>query len=269
MLKKGLFAGGGLLLLLLLIFGGGLWSYVSTTADNIGEAVKAKVPIDFELDRARKMIEGLEPEITNHKREIALEERKVAELENQLKVDEEKLAKRWSDIERMRDDLAKGDTTFVYASGTYTAKQVEADLAGKFDRFTTADGTVEQNRKVLEIRRKALSAAQEKLRTLIAAKEKLELQVENLEAKQKMVEVAKTASELNIDDSQLAKTRDLLTEIEARIDVEGRLVNADDLVFGEIQLDEPEENTSILQRIADYESKKDTSETYVDIKPEE
>lgn len=268
MLKKGMFVGGGLLLLLLLIFGGGLWSYVATTADNIGEAVKSKVPIEFELQRARKMIEGLEPEIKNHKREIALEELKVADLEKQLKADEEKLAKRWSDIERMRDDLAKGDTTYVYASGTYTVKQVEDDLAGKFDRYTTSEGTVEQNRKVLEIRKKALSAAQEKLRALIGAKEKLELQIENLVAKQKMVDVAKTASELNIDDSQLAKTRELLTEIEARIDVEGRLVNADDLVFGEIQLDEPAEKTNILKRIADYESKKDQSETYVDVKPE-
>jgi len=270
MLKKGLFVGGGLLLLLVLLFGGRtMWSYVATVGQQAKEAVADKVPVEFQLDRARNMIKGLEPEIINHKRDIALEEGRVADLEDQIELDEGKLAKRWSDIEHMRADLSKGETTFTYASGTYTAKQVEADLAIKFDHYTTSESTVEQNRKVLEIRKKTLTAAQEKLKALIAAKGKLELQVEELEAKLKMVEVAQTASELNIDDSQLAKTRDLLDEIEARIDVDARLVNADDLGVGEIQLHEPAENASILERIADYQAKKDQSETFVDVKPEE
>jgi hypothetical protein len=169
----------------------------------------------------------------------------------------------------MRDDLARGESTYVYASGTYTAKQVETDLANKFDRYATSETTVEQNRKVLEIRKKALTAAQDKLTALIAAKQKLEVEVENLEARLKMVEVAKATSELNIDDSRLSRTRELLADIEARIEVDAQLVNADDFVFGEIRLDEPAENASILERIAEYESKKDTTEAYVDVKPEE
>lgn len=270
MLKKGLFAGGGLLVLLLLLFSSrGIWSLLATTKDNIAQAVEDKIPIDVQLGMASKMIEALEPQIKDHKRYIALEELRVADLEKKLKEDEGKLAKRWSDIERMRDDLAKGGSSFVYAGRNYTSQEVETDLAGKFDRFTTSESTVEQNRKVLEFRKKALSAAQDKLRELVAAKEKLELEVEELAAKLKLVEVAKTASELNIDDSQVGKTRDFLQGIKARINVEEKLAQADGLVFGEIRLDEPVENTSILERIADYQAKKDQSETYVDVKPEE
>jgi hypothetical protein len=51
--------------------------------------------------------------------------------------------------------------------------------------------------------------------------------------------------------------------------VEEKLTQAEGLVLGEIPLDEPEENTGILERIADYQAKKDQSETYVDVKPEE
>jgi predicted nucleic acid-binding Zn-ribbon protein len=267
MLKKGLLAAGGLVLLLCLFFGRDMFSYVATTGDKIRTRVKESVPVQFELDRARQMIAGLEPEIKQHKQQIAREELQLKKLEEKLAQDEQKLAKRWQDIERLRDDLSRGNSTYVYASGTYTAKQVETDLGGKFDRYTTSEATVGQNRKVLEIRRKALSAAQEKLRALIAAQQKLVVEVENLEAQLKMVEVAKAASELNIDDSQLSRTRELLADIKARIEVDAQLVNADDFVFGEIQLDEPAENASILQRIADYESAKDQSESYVDVEP--
>jgi chromosome segregation ATPase len=269
MLKKGLIAGGGALLLLGLIFGRDLCNFVGTATGLVRETVRDSVPIDFELKRARQMIASLSPEISKHKREIAREELALTKLEERLEQDEQKLAKKWSDIQRLRDDLARGETNYVYASGTYTAKQVETDLGNKFDRYTTSDATVEQNRKVLAIRKKALSAAQDKLTALIAAKQKLEVEVENLEARLKMVEVAKATSELNIDDSQLSRTRELLADIEARIEVDAQLVNADDFVFGEIQLEEPDGNVSILQRIAEYEDKKDQSETYVDVKPQE
>ena len=270
MLKKGLIAGGGLLALLLLLFGGRtMWSHVATTGESIRDVIKDNVPVEHELKRARKMIKGLEGPITSHKREIAREEIALGKLEERLKQDEEKLAEKWSVIERLRDDLADGRSNYVYKNVSYTPAQVETDLGGKFDRYTTSESTVDQNRKVLEIRRKALSSAQDKLQALTAAKLKLEFEVENLEARLKMVEVAKATSELNIDDSQLSKTRELLADIEARIEVDAQLVNADDFVFGEIQLDDPAENATVLQRIAEYETKKNQSETYVDIQPEE
>jgi uncharacterized protein (DUF3084 family) len=269
MLKKGLFAGGGLLLLLGLIFGRDVCSFVGTATGLVRDSVRDSVPIQFELERARKMIASLDPEISKHKREIAREELELRKLEEQVKQDEEKLTKSWGHIQRLRDDLERNDSTYVYASGTYTAKQVETDLTNRFGRYQKSQSTFEKNSKVLEIRKKGLEAAHEKLAALIAAKQQLELEVENLEARLKMVEVAKATSELNIDDSQLSRTRELLADIEARIEVDAELVNADDIVVGEIQLDEPDENVSILQRIAEYEAKKDQSETFVDVKPEE
>jgi hypothetical protein len=269
MLKKGLFAGGGLLLLLGLIFGRDVCSFVGTATGLVRDSVRDSVPIQFELERARKMIASLDPEISKHKREIAREELELRKLEEQVKQDEEKLTKSWGHIQRLRDDLERGDSTYVYVNGSFTAKQVETDLTNRFGRYQTKQATYGKNAKVLEIRKKSLLAAEEKLSALISAKQQLEVEVENLEARQKMVEVAKATSELNIDDSQLSRTRELLADIEARIEVDAEMVNADDMVIGEIQLEEPDENVSILQRIADYEAKQDTSEIYVDVKAEE
>ena len=261
MVKKGLLAGGALALLLVLFFGRDVVSYVRTSVVKVQDSVRESVPIKFELDRARKMIQDLDPEISRHKREIAREELGLQKLERQVKDDEEKLAKSWDEIQRLRADLQRGDSNFVYAGHSYTAKQVESDLTNRFTRYQTKEMTVDSLQKILDARRRGLTAAQDKLKEMIAAKRQLEVEVENLEARQKMVEVAKAASEFNIDDSQLSRTRELLSDIEARIEVDAQLVNADDFIPSEIQLEEPEENVSILDRITEYENSQGTAES--------
>ncbi len=69
MLKKGLVAGGGLALLLGLFLGRDVFSYVKTSFGWVKDSVKDSVPVQFELERARKMIQDLDPEISQHKRQ--------------------------------------------------------------------------------------------------------------------------------------------------------------------------------------------------------
>jgi Skp family chaperone for outer membrane proteins len=265
MIKKGLLAAGGLALLLGLFFGRDVVSYVTTSLSKAQVAVRESVPIKFELDRARKMIQDLDPEIGQHKRAIAREELELQKLARQVEEDETKLAKSWGDIQRLRGDLQRGDSNFVYAGHTYTAKQVETDLGNRFARYQTKEATVDKLQKILDARQRGLTAAQDKLKEMIAAKRQLEVEVENLEARMKMVEVAKASSEFHIDDSQLSRTRALISDIEARIEVDAQLVNADDLILDEIPLDEPEEGQSVLDRITEYENAKEGSGQFVNL----
>ena len=256
MLKKGLIAGSALVLLLGLFFGRDAVSYVKTSVGWVKNSVKDSVPVQFELERARKMIQDLDPEISQHKRQIAREELDLQKLAAQVQEDQQKLAKNWSEIETLKGDLSRGDSNFVYAGRTYTVKQVETDLTSRFNRYQTKEATLQKLGKILDARERGLEAAQEKLKAMIAAKRQLEVEVENLEARLKMVEVAKASSEFNIDDSHLSRTRQLLSDIESRIEVDAQLVNADDLVLDEIPLETPAENVKILDRIADYEKSK-------------
>jgi DNA repair exonuclease SbcCD ATPase subunit len=253
MLKKGLIAGGALALLLGLLFGRDAFSYVKTSFGRVKDSVRHSVPVQFELERARKMIQDLDPEISRHKRQIAREELDLQKLVAQVTDEQAKLAKSWSQIQTLKSDLSRGDSNYVYAGQTYTVKQVETDLTNRFDRYQTKDATVQKLGKILDARQRGLSAAQEKLKAMIAAKRQLEVEVENLEARLKMVEVAKAANEFVIDDSQLSRTRQLLSDIESRIEVDAQMVNADDLVLDEIPLETPAENAKILERIAEYE----------------
>jgi DNA repair exonuclease SbcCD ATPase subunit len=203
----------------------------------------------------------LDPEISQHKREIAREELDLRKLEEKITSDREDIAGLWRDIQRLREDLSRGDSTFVYAGRSYSAEQVETDLGNRFDRYQTREATLQKLEQILTARRRGLEAAQEKLKAMIASKRQLEVQVENLEARLKMVEVAKAASEFHIDDSQLSRTRQLLSDIEARIEVDAQMVNADDVLVDEIKLERADDNVSVLDRITEYEARRGTDPT--------
>lgn len=65
-------AGGAVVVLGLM--GTGLWSYLQTAGQRAVATVKENVPIDFEIDRARRMVGNLVPEIRRTMQIIAQEE---------------------------------------------------------------------------------------------------------------------------------------------------------------------------------------------------
>lgn len=249
MIKRSLWIGGVVTVLLGLLWG---QSYVFTTWGMMKQSVKNSVPVDFELKRARQMIKDLQPEIEKNMYLIAREETEVAKLERQLARAEEQLADDREDILRLKDDLDSGSESFVYAGRAYTAKQVKTDLEHRFNQYKTKEATLEAKRKVLAARQRSLLAARDKLEGMLAARRQLQVDVENLEARLKMVEVAQTTSDFNFDDSRLARTRELIEEIGDRIEVAERLVNSDVQLSGSIPLDEPEAEQDVTEEITEY-----------------
>jgi hypothetical protein len=79
----------------------------------------------------------------------------------------------------------------------------------------------------------------------------LEVEIENLQARLTMVEVAQTSNPVTLDDSQLSGTRQLLDDIRTRIDVAEKMVASEGALDGSIPLDE-EANPELLDEIADY-----------------
>lgn len=256
MVKKGLMVGGAALLLLGLLFGTNAFSYFTTFVGGIRQTVHDSVPVDFEIKRARQMIKDLDPEIRRNMHLIAKEDVEVGNLREQLAVAETKLDKSKSDIERLNTDLKRGDSTFVYCGKAYTAKQVENDLANRFSQFKVKEQTIDKLRQILTARERGLTAGREKLKAMQAAKQQMEIDVENLEARLEMVKVAEATSDFNFDDSRMSRTKELVKDIGARIDVAEKLVNADSSYPGEINLDEPE-NTNITEQVTEYFNKMD------------
>lgn len=235
----------------LLVFGTDLVSYVGTTLGWAKDSVKNSIPIEFEINRARNMIANLVPDIRKNMHTIAKEEVEVAQLARQIEDLDARQSKDRTELMRLRNDLSSGKTALVYAGRTYTAEQVKTDLARRFERYKTGDATLSSLKDMHTARQRSLEAARQKLEGMLAARRQLEVEVEHIEARLKMVEAAQTTSEYNFDDSQLSRVKQLVTDLRTRLDVAERLVNAEGALGDEIPLSEPSSET-ILDELTQY-----------------
>ena len=254
MLKKIALLGLAAAVLLGLFFGRDAVSYVSTMAGSMRETVRDSIPIHVEIKRAQDMIRNLDGPIEHNMEAIAKEDVAVEKLSTQVTKMKDGLAKQREQILRLNDDLRSGDAEFVYGEKVYTVSQVETDLKARFDRFKNQENTAHKLEQVLAARQKGLDAAREKLNAMLSAKQDLEVKVADLQARQKLVEVHEASSEFSskLDDSQLARTKDLVNDIQNRIEVAERLVETRGEYDFEIQLEEPADSGDISSQITDY-----------------
>jgi hypothetical protein len=251
LIKKGVTAGLGLMLVVGLLFGTSASSYVSTAYSRLTNSVEESVPVEFQIDRAREMVRALEPEIRSAMHVIAKEEVALEQLNKQVAGTEQQAEKDKREIMRLQSDLGQGKEVYRYASRTYTEGEVKEDLARRFNRFKVSDDTLASMKQMRDARAKNLDAAQQKLAAMINARRKLDIDIQNLEAKRKLVEVAQASSEYVFDDSQLARAKELISDIRTRLDVAAKLANADVNVETEIPLDEAAP-ADITEQVAEY-----------------
>ena len=119
MLKRSIYVGSGALLLMGLLFGRDACSYVTTTVGWVKDSVRDSIPIEFEIERARKMLTELEPEIRRNMHLIAKEEVALERLEKQVERLGNKQEKDQSDLIRLKAHLDSGKGYFQQpGSGT-------------------------------------------------------------------------------------------------------------------------------------------------------
>ena len=241
-----------------LLLGSNGLSYLTTSCERVAQSVEDRVPTEFQIDRARKMVRDLEPEIRRSMHVIAEEEGEVEQLDKRIKASEEKAGKAKSEIMRLQSDLQTGKSVFKYAGNQYTVGEVKQDLSRRFTRFKTSDATIGSLRDMREARQRNLEAARQKLTAMMSSQRQLRVEVENLEAQLKLVEVAQASSDLQLDDSQLARVKGLMASIRAKLDVAAKLANADTSFHDEIPLDSPAPD-DISEQVAAYFSDGDSS----------
>jgi chromosome segregation ATPase len=253
MIKKAILVTAGVCLVGLVFFGRDALSYFRTSAGWVKESVRGSVPMDFEIDRARRMVKELVPDIRKNMHVIAKEEVEVENLKKQIAHTVARLDKDKGELVRLKTDLGTGNNVFQYAGRSYSANQVKVDLANRFERYKTNDATLASLREIQNARERSLAAAREKLEGMLAAKRKLEVDVEHLEARMKMVEAAQTTSDCTFDDSRLSRVKELITDLRTRLDVAERLTTAEGAFHDEIPLsDDATAPANIVDEVTEY-----------------
>jgi chromosome segregation ATPase len=230
------------------VFGRDAWSYLTTSASSVREAVRSEVPVEFEIERAKKQVEQLVPEIRKSMHVIATEQVQVEHLQESIAQREKALGDQEEAIMALSAHLKSGETRFVVHGRTYRASEVQRDLADRFNRFKVAEEALKADQETLNARNQALSAHRETLESMLSQRKSLEVELERLEARVRTIEARKTISELNIDDSHLARCKALIREIDGKLDVEEKLLDADANFAGLIPI---EKETAVPEDILD------------------
>jgi len=226
-------------------------SYVRTSLAYVKDSVRQGVPIEFQIERARRMIDELVPEIRNNMHRIAKEEVEIQRLEERIALAEKNLEKEKQEILRLKEDLARGRTSYTYAGRTYSVEEVKTDLAHRFERYKTSEATLASLREIHQARTKSLQAARQRLEGMLAARRQLTVEVENLEAQRQMIDVAKTSSNYVFDESKLGQVKQLIQQLRTQLDTEAKLVQAETQLQDQIPLEKPA-SENILEEVSEY-----------------
>lgn len=227
MLKNMFSAAGTLGLILLLVFGRDVASYITTSADRVGDSVREHIPVEFELERAKGMITDISPQIRQTMYSIALEEVEVEQLVAQIDRLREQQDADKTMLSNIKNNLDDGSDELRIGATMYTSTEAAKVAEAKFKRYRTHDAALLSLTNILDVRRRALDASRKNFDAMIQAKQQLTAEVVSLEARQRLMDIARTSKEFDRDDSHLARTRRLLQDIEMRINVEERLMTTE------------------------------------------
>ncbi len=247
MVKLGLLTVAGVALVGGVVFGRELCSYVSSSARSVRHAVKDAVPIEFELRRARDLVDDIVPEMQANVRIIAQQEVEIERLRKDISdsrrnIDEERVK-----VVKLRDALATQNTSFTFGRFNYSRDQLKEDLARRFDTLKEAEVVLSGKERLLTNRERSLTAAVATLERTRQQKALLESQIAALDGQNQLVRAAAVGSTFEIDNSKLAQTERLISEIKKQLDVAERVLAHEARFVEPIQVDTVSEKDLLTQ----------------------
>jgi flagellar biosynthesis chaperone FliJ len=207
-----------------LIFGRDLASYVSSSAHSIRASVKDNVPVEFELGRARDLLDDIIPEMHANVRLIAQQEVEIDNLRRDIDAGAKACTEQTAQVQKLRDALATKNDSFSFQQINYTRDQVKDDLAMRLENVKEARLVLATRQRLLDNRGKALAAAMQALNRTRSQKSLLESQIAALEGQNRLLQATSVGTCSQIDNSKLAQTEKLIAQIKKQLDVAERVL---------------------------------------------
>jgi hypothetical protein len=232
-------------------FGSGLFSYVRSSGRMLKTAVKDSIPVEFEIQRSRDLLEDLIPEMQANLRLVAAEEVEVANLEKEIEKERLATVGEKDKIRLLRHTLETEKVSYAFGEREYRRAEVVEELARRFEHMKTAEMLLSGKEDLLKNRRRSLDAALEKLEKTRLARIQLASQIEGLEGQFRLVQAQSAGSEFRLDQSKLAQTERVIAELKKRLEVAQRVL-AREAKFVEMIPIETESESRIVERVDAY-----------------
>jgi len=258
--KTGVIAAVGLSLAGGLLFGKDVISYVCSSAKSVRTAVKESVPVEFELKRARDLLEEIIPEMYANIKLIAEEEVEVAALKVDIAKGKEAIEEERMRIAKLRDALGTPQAKYCFGNREYPRSYVKEDLAHRFEQFKESELVLASKQRLLTARRNSLDAATLLLERTKTRKRELEDKIEALASQHRLIKAASIGSNIQVDNSKLAKTEKLIGQIKKRLDVAERVLAHESQFIQSIPVDIVAEE-DLLTQVDEYFESKEKQQT--------
>ncbi len=213
------------------VFGEHTGSYLGTVASSVRESVRGKIPVDFELKRAERLVSEIEPQIENCRRDVARAEVELADLEQQIEDLGGAVGRDERKLKAGREVLSSSTTVqpvYELAGKRYDRQRVELDLARTLEVHRN-NVTILRSKKALRDRQtQAVDAARSRLDAVRSQKSRLEDQIASLKIqKQQLDAMAATSSRFDLDDSALSRAKEVLGRVKKELDIAQRVIEDD------------------------------------------
>ena len=255
-LKRSVIVVAGISLVGGMLFGKDVVSYVRSSAKSVRTVVKDSVPIEFELRRARDLLEEIIPEMHANVRLIAQEEVEVAGLNVDIAKSQDSTKEEELRIAKLRSALAEPKAQYCFAGREYPRSYVKEDLANRFERFKESELVLASKKRLLVSRENSLHAAMQVLEQTRSRKRLLQDKIESLASQHRLVKAASVGSNIQVDNSKLAQTEKLITQIKKRLDVAERILAHESQFVQAIPVDAVVEE-DLLTQVDDYFQSRD------------
>jgi len=255
-LKRSVIVVAGVSLVGGMLFGKDVVSYVRSSAKSVRTVVKDSVPIEFELRRARDLLDEIIPEMHANVRLIAQEEVEVAALNVDIAKSGDSMKEEELRIAKLRGALAEPKAQYCFAGREYPRSYVKEDLANRFERFKESELVLAGKKRLLVSRQNSLHAAMQVLEQTRSRKRMLRDKIESLASQHRLVKAAAVGTNIQVDNSKLAQTEKLITQIKKRLDVAERILAHESQFVQAIPVDAVVEE-DLLTQVDDYFQSRD------------
>jgi capsule polysaccharide export protein KpsE/RkpR len=231
-----------------LVFGTDVVSYVRCSANSMQSAVKDAVPIEFELKRARNLLEEIIPEMHAQIRLIAQEEVEVAALKGELDTSRQMLISESDRIHTLKNALEADQVRYQFGTREFSRGDVKADLVSRFARYKESEVVMASKVRLLSTREGSLNAAMALLEKTKSQKQLLRDKVSTLEGRFRVAKAqAVGSSHLTLDNSKLTQAEKLINQINKRLDVAERVLAHESRFVQTIPVDVIQEKDLLAQ----------------------
>lgn len=237
----------GTMLLGSFLFGHEVFSYISSSARSVRSVVRENVPVEFQLRRAKDLVNDIVPEMHANIRLIAQQEVEIESLKADIDTSGQRLADERVRVSKLKDELLTTQASFTIGNYTYSRDQVKQDLAQRFGNLKEAEIVLASKQRLLDNRTKSLQAAMSALERTRSQKTLLEQQIAALESQHQLIKAASVGSSFQIDNSKLAQSEKLISEIKQQLDVAERVLAHQAQFVQPIQIDTVSEKDLVQQ----------------------